>query len=1039
MATFFTTDTWIKSLRRLKLDYGKKHRAVLQAQSINFLILDGDPDPFATVKKTKRGESRIPKCVKYDLYDFFRLVTIQDGNAITLLYVGNHDKEEKWLEQNKGLVVGKNKGVLVKTKVSDRIPEKTLTGGHDVWTGKLLDRLDANIKSQLIGDLSYTQLQPILDLESGSSNLTIEKSIELINADKLKKTLSDVLILLNQGDVESAESRAGVYFGTFESISELTDDELIEINAGAKIQRVPIGSAAYRRWVESFLNSKKTYEWFLFMHPQQEKFVQEDYGGPAKLSGVSGSGKTAIAIARGLRLARKYSDEKILIVTLNKALADLISEVVSEACSESIVRQRIDVLSYFDLATNLVHELEPQNKNLYTDITIGLEEHKDEIYREFYRCMNNNYDASILKETHFHLVSQNINAENYISEEFDWIRSTRFKDERHEYLDIDRKGRSFPLVRSHREKILIALKAWEQKMLDVGVIDSLGLTTVLSKHLNQIEPKYRSIIVDEAQDFGTTELTIIRKLTQPKENDIFLCGDAAQQVQPKRQNFSRSGINVSGRSFSLKKNYRNSKEILKVAYDILVNNLSEEHIENSELEISDPEFAVRTSPEPILLQCNDLEEEIAYAVQLMHENADVAEEKEENHSGCIAVAGYTQFEIEEFAKKVKLNVLNGSQKRFDDNVFISDLEQTKGYEFDTVVIVNCNDGVLPPVGVPTQELYRFVSQFYVAMTRAKSQLVLSVSGSPSTWLQNDNLKIDLSNWDEFIDPQDIRIIGKPSFLPDFPGEIYTEIGELTGDQFIFTNHAAGMSPETLAKVCSTASEAGSPFIDTTNNYPNVKNVKNLFESLTSTDKNGVKNLFREDEARSFASVYMSAGLNVETHSEHISSKPIEIKVPETVRVKSKAKNTKNTFDEELIQEKVRDLRSLAIPASTYAILFSLKIRTLEDVVKVDSSILKSHLSAAKITRIKKLAKQQLKDNAKKYGVTASKIQTSVRISDAGFTPNTLSMLKKIQVKFIEDLGKLSIKDFQKNPRFGNKNFLEIQRIAKSFGVKFPSD
>ena len=42
-------------------------------------------------------------------------------------------------------------------------------------------------------------------------------------------------------------------------------------------------------------------------------------------------------------------------------------------------------------------------------------------------------------------------------------------------------------------------------------------------------------MVDEAQDFGTAELTIIRKLTQPKENDIFLCGDAAQQVNPKAE------------------------------------------------------------------------------------------------------------------------------------------------------------------------------------------------------------------------------------------------------------------------------------------------------------------------------------------------------------------------------------------------------------------------------------------------------------------------------------------------------------------------
>ena len=139
-------------------------------------------------------------------------------------------------------------------------------------------------------------------------------------------------------------------------------------------------------------------------------------------------------------------------------------------------------------------------------------------------------------------------------------------------------------------------------------------------------------------------------------------------------------------------------------------------------------------------------------------------------------------------------------------MFSFDLEQTKGYEFDTVVIVNCNDGVLPPVGVPTQELYRFVSQFYVAMTRAKSQLVLSVSGSPST-CQNDK-QIDLSNWDEFIDPQDI-VIGKPSFLPDFPGEIYTEIGELT-EINLFSQTTLGMSPETLAKICSTAS--GQPAI-----------------------------------------------------------------------------------------------------------------------------------------------------------------------------------------------------------------------------------
>ena len=64
--------------------------------------------------------------------------------------------------------------------------EKTLTGGHDVWTGKLLDRLD-NIKSKLIGDLPYTPITTNTGFRSGSSNLTIEKD-EYNKSDKLKKT-----------------------------------------------------------------------------------------------------------------------------------------------------------------------------------------------------------------------------------------------------------------------------------------------------------------------------------------------------------------------------------------------------------------------------------------------------------------------------------------------------------------------------------------------------------------------------------------------------------------------------------------------------------------------------------------------------------------------------------------------------------------------------------------------------------------------------------------------------------------------------------
>ena len=1020
--------------------YGKNHRAVTQTYAILGQITDDEDDPFRTLKKTKHGETRIAKCIKYDLHDYFRLVTIHDGNAVTLVFVGSHDDEEAWLEQNKGLIIGaSDRGELGVTKRSNVEAGHTLTTGHDVWTGKLTDRLNDSLKQKLFKKLDYSELQSILSLDSGSGEEVLKASVALVPNEDQKTTILDVLILLNQGDIEGAEKRIGIYLGTFKEITNLSDEELIKVDTGTDVKRIKIGSEEYRGWVDSFINSKKTYEWFLFMHPEQEKYVIADYNGPAKLSGVSGSGKTAIAIARAIRLAKKYSKEKILILTLNTALADLISDIVSEACEDQNVRNRIDVLAYFDLAIRLVHQFEPENKNLYTDITLGLEEHKDEIYREYYRCMNNNFDASILKETHFHLVSQGVDAESYIAEEFDWIRSTRFSNERKEYLEIDRTGRSFPLIQAHREKILVALEAWEKKMLDVGVIDTLGLTTVLSKHLHKITPKYRSIIVDEAQDFGTTEISIVRKLVDETENDLFLCGDAAQQVQPKRQNFKRSGVNVTTRSFTLKKNYRNSKEILEIAYDILLNNLSEEHLENSELEISDPEFAVRSSPRPVLLKCNNLSEEIAYAIQLMRENSESANAKGESHTGCIAISGYSQFEIEQFGKKVNLNVLNGDRKKFEHDLFLSDLEQTKGYEFDTMVIANCNEGILPPKGVPRQELYRFVSQFYVAMTRAKSQLIMSTSDIPSSWLTNENIKLDTDQWDEFIDPEDIELIGKPEFLPDFPGESYANAGELLGDQYIFTEHVIGMQSSVLEKIFTAVPSQLSEHTGSQNPKVKLKNIDELYKELSSNNRNPSKEFFSEGEAHAFVSSYLNAELKIENKQNIEKSKSVEIaKVAPTKIKENRAKKNPQATDIDL-EEKLNDLRTLKIPAPTYALLFSLKIRTLKDLIKVDSKKLRDHLPAKRIREIKKLAKDQLAKNYKKYNLAPEKTKTSVRIKDAGFKPRTLSILKSIGVNYVEDLQNLGLSNLNKNPKFGNTEFLEIKRVAKGFGITLKND
>ena len=64
-------------------------------------------------------------------------------------------------------------------------------------------------------------------------------------------------------------------------------------------------------------------QWQLFLHPDQRSLVERTFSGPARLRGISGSGKTVVALHRARRLAKEAMDkgEKVLFTTFDKGLA----------------------------------------------------------------------------------------------------------------------------------------------------------------------------------------------------------------------------------------------------------------------------------------------------------------------------------------------------------------------------------------------------------------------------------------------------------------------------------------------------------------------------------------------------------------------------------------------------------------------------------------------------------------------------------------------------------------------------------------------
>jgi superfamily I DNA/RNA helicase len=119
--------------------------------------------------------------------------------------------------------------------------------------------------------------------------------------------------------------------------------------------------------------------------------------------------------------------------------------------------------------------------------------------------------------------------------------------------------------------MLDGLSAWEQKMDLVGVIDHLGLASALHRYAEAVCPVFSYAVVDEAQDFGTLELRLIRRLVAEGPNDLFLCGDPSQRVYAKHRSPAEAGIDLpAARSHSITRNYRNTREILALADVVLV-------------------------------------------------------------------------------------------------------------------------------------------------------------------------------------------------------------------------------------------------------------------------------------------------------------------------------------------------------------------------------------------------------------------------------------------------------------------------------------
>jgi hypothetical protein len=748
----------------------------------------------AHLSRTHHGENRLPHAVKYDLHSHHRLVTVEHENARILVCVGSHEDVNRWLDANRGarFVVNK-RGQIDFTRIDDTPADPAALQ----QTAPEALRLAGPVLRQLPGhavDLLGLPRKVFLGLQLITFELLVDNddAWEIVHAqdyvsDAQRSATLDAIDHLRHGRLKQAIARIEAYV---EQATALPEAVVAALESGTGSDTVANLSALNDEDFERRFHNSGYTEWLLFLHPEQQKHVDAGHNGPARLIGVSGSGKTCVLVHRASTLAKRYPGEKILILVLNESLRQLLVSLVEHLCPER-QRQQIEVMRIYDYCYKVVKTVQPRATiNPYDEIS---GEDLSLCWRDFTNRPHAISQSKILRSS---IKAMNVDPWGYLHDELIWVRtgSGASQSERTAYLTAQRVGRAlhFPIIEhgrldydssrtstgfraDARARVLGLLEDYEEYMAVGGLLDEDGVALKAYECRSNIPEheslRARCVLVDEVQDCSTTQLGVISTIPTAAEDGLLLVGDPVQKVFPRQQSLKTAGIDIRGRAARLNTNYRNTREILDAAYPII--DAYRQRSPVPEDEILQPELACRNGPRPKLVVCNTAEEQwqcVEYLVKHLRDTGSpsicvgsprpAVQREPRPKRGASAPPGkpkidVTLLQISErhcwpamgVEGKVKLDALA-------ESVVGARFEDMKGFEFRNVLLVDLHDRRLVSDAIPRDEHWRVAFQLYVAMTRAQEELWMFAVGAPSELLRPLGTHVDLLTPAQILGPTD---------------------------------------------------------------------------------------------------------------------------------------------------------------------------------------------------------------------------------------------------------------------------------------------
>jgi superfamily I DNA/RNA helicase/plasmid maintenance system killer protein len=688
---FLIADTFTDSLARLTSDEQK-------AIKITVYDLQANPaNPGLSFHKLDKAKDKNFWSVRVS--SDIRIIVHRGDSSLLLCYVDHHDKAYDWAGRRK-LETHPKTGAAQLVEIRESVLEIMVP---------MYVQADYGTRQQSVA-------QPLFAKQSNDELLSYGVPPEWVGDVKLA-TEESLLVLIDHLPSEAAEA-----------LLELATGGKPRVARPAEVTANPFDHPDAQRRFRVMANAEELNraldfpweKWTVFLHPEQREWVERDYSGPARVSGSAGTGKTVVALHRAAVLVRTHPEARALLTTFSDTLANALHSKLKWLLSnEPRLAERIDVYS-----------LEAIGLRLYKS-RVGV---VSVASRDLIRTLIN--EASQAVGGHrFSL--------HFLLTEWEHVVDAWQLNEWEAYRDVARLGRKTRLPEAQRKVLWAIFERIRAELKARKLITLSEMFTTLAAKISESEKViFDYAIVDEAQDIGVAHLKFLAALGGNRPDALFFAGDLGQRIFQQPFSWKSLGVDVRGRSRTLRVNYRTSHQIRSQADRLLSPKVAD--VDGITEDRSDT-ISIFNGPQPSIriLQTEHDEAEIVAAWLrdrtqagfLPHEFGVFVRSSGQLDRACKAVA----------AAGLPFKVLDDQVDTESGYISIGTMHLAKGLEFRAVVVMACDDEVIPlqerietvSDEADLQEVYDTERHLlYVACTRARDDLLIT-SASPASEFLDD--------------------------------------------------------------------------------------------------------------------------------------------------------------------------------------------------------------------------------------------------------------------------------------------------------------